>query len=45
MIYENPIFPKKLLRNGSKKRLYHKNIIKSIIFRKFYIFLIKNNTS
>ena len=43
MIYENPIIFKKLVKSDSKEKFYYKNIIKSIIFRKFQIFLLKNN--
>ena len=43
MAYENPIIFKKLIRRGIKNNSIANNIIKSIIFRKFYIFFIKNN--
>ena len=43
MIYGNAINFGKFVSSDSKEKFYDKNIIKSIIFRKFSISFIKNN--
>ena len=45
MIYENSIIFKKLLRSDRKEKFHHKNIIKSIIFRKFNDFFFSSDTT
>ena len=43
MIHTNPMISHKLVRSDSKKNTIAKNIIKSIIFRKFQISLMKSD--
>ena len=41
MINENRIIFKKLVKSDNKEKTYCKNILKSIILRKFQIFILK----